>query len=243
MRNYRLFVWDELLTGWRKVEVIIPNILNSIVPIVILTYGFAKLGYLDYSKIISTGFLFSQLMSASIPTVIFLTSDLTFGNVYSYLSLPFSLRGILFVKFFCAYFTSFLISTISFVYPNLTLYKIFDYRLFYVYGMLMAQIVIITGFTLLVSFLMKDITRVGLVLSISSTLLIYLSPVYFPVDVFPAFLRPIIYLNPLTLPVLFLRKLLENQLVFSYLYIIIAEVILYVGLSYYILKRRVNRLR
>ncbi|MCX8058646.1 MAG: ABC transporter permease [Spirochaetes bacterium] len=233
------FIFSEIRNNFKKTELIIPQLFSLFIPILMFYYGYSKMGYFEYSKIIISGYLFSQLLSISSTAVIFLTVDLTIGSLNYYFSLPFSSKEVISMKFISSYFLSFVLGLLSFSLSNLILYKIFDYRLIYIVLLILIQIILLTGFICILTIIIKDITKLGLILSISSTVLIYFSPVYFSEKIFNPIIKKIIYLNPLYFPIVFLRQLINNFFDIKIFIILIFQAFLYQFIAFLMLHRRV----
>lgn len=239
MNYFLLYFLDEIKSIIKKIDIIIPSLFSSIIPILVFIYGFKKLDLVDYSKTLLSGFLFTELLSISLSAVVFLTIELSISGIQYYFSLPFSTKTIIILKFLSSYIVSFFIGVISFNIANTFLFKIFDIRILYIFILLILQTILLSSFSCILISLVKDFTRLGLILSLSNTILVYFSPVYFPINIFPKFIKNIMIFNPLYFPILFLRGLLENKFYLNFLLIIIFLASIYQIISYFILYKKI----
>ncbi|WP_165143947.1 ABC transporter permease [Marinitoga litoralis] len=76
-----------------------------------------------------------------------------------------------------------------------------------VFIFLLIQTMTLSGISASVSAIIgKSVTAVAVVNSIIIPLLQYLSPIYFPINVFPSILQPIVKVNPITHAIEFVRE-------------------------------------
>ena len=105
--------------------------------------------------------------------------------------------------------------------------------------MLLPYLVLLAGAAWFLAAFGVFVRDVGHITGLLVTVLLFLSPIFYRLEVLPAAIRPMIYLNPLTVPVLDLRRVLFESQAPDWpilaLYSIVAFVIAWFG--YYVFTR------
>lgn len=243
MNSFLILVWQEVISAPRKRwDTLVAGMFSGALGLLTMVCGFKR--YLPgtaYESTFATGWVAYTMVLAGVAGSIAATVDLSLGRIRYLLSLPVTPVMIASSKMCGATATSFLVSLAMLALGNpLVLHLSFPNAL-WALGALMLQALSIVGIMCTLSPFVADMTKLGLVGSIAAGSLQYLSSVYFPPEVFPAWVRPIIYINPLTYSVNFFRSLVRKEPAhFAFVYLA-ASASLCVGLGVWSLTRSLVR--
>jgi lipopolysaccharide transport system permease protein len=117
-------------------------------------------------------------------------------------------------------------------------------RLLLLFVALILQALTLVGMLSTTTVLVRDLTKLAVLTNFLIGVLQYASVVYFPIASFPIYVRPILYLNPLTYAINFSRTLLvRGEIDLIPLAILAGWSIFWTILGYRGLERRIERAR
>lgn len=199
----------EVVAGLRsRWNIIAPGLFSGSLALITMVYGFRNyLQGMAYESTFATGWVAYAMVMAGISASITATVDLSLDRVRYLLSLPLTPSMIVVSKMCGAAATAFVVSLATLALGNPLVLHLSSAEALVALVALIFQSLSVVGIMCTLSHLVPDITKLGLIGSIASGALQYLSSVYFPVTVFPAWMRPVIYANPLTHSVNLIRSL------------------------------------
>lgn len=244
MREVRL-LWGqflhEALTKW---EVTIPLVFSNVLGLVMFSFGFRHAVGGDFAANMAVGWIALSMVTIGVSATIVMTIDLTVTQLHYLLSLPVSLNTILVGKMGSVGVLALLASAVVLAVGQFVLLRTTVFNLLLLFVVLILQAGSLIGMLSAVAAFVNNISKLAVVTNFVISFLQFVSVVYFPMEIFPVYVRPILYLNPLTYAINFSRALLMQGEVDP------VSVLVLVGLSsawsmigYICLKRRVELLR
>nr|BAL59146.1 hypothetical conserved protein [Candidatus Acetothermum autotrophicum] len=206
---WRIFL-KEAFSRW---ELLLPFAVNQLLALWVFSWGFQKVAGLEYAQALAIGWISFAMVTIGVLSSITLTIDLSLQKIRYWLSLPVAPGAIVLGKLLSASALSVVASLFT-----LTLGHILLLHLNAAQALWILLVLALQGFTLIgllasISVFIRDITKIGVIVSLIVGMLQYLSVVYFPIEIFPSYVKALIYLNPLTYAINFIRSLvLSNQL-------------------------------
>lgn len=200
---------QETLAALRRWTLIVPGLVSSTVALITMVYGFRTyLGGTSYDSTFATGWVAYAMVMAGVAATVAATVDLSSERIRYLLSLPVTPTMIVLSKLCGAASVALLVSIVMLLMGNPLVLHFHAALIPMAVLALLLQALAIVGLISTLSGLVRDLTKLGLVTSLATGVLHYVSTVYFPPGVFPSWLRPLIYLNPLSHSVDFLRSLM-----------------------------------
>lgn len=187
----------EFVRALRNWQTYLPSVLGGTLALFFLTFGFSRAAGADLSRIVGSGWLMFATVSSALGLAATAILDLGFARAPYYLGLPVSAGWVVAIRLAVGTAVAG-VATTALALVALVLGVIPAEKLPWVVVLVMFQALGITGLVLLPSYWLRDLTGFALVASVLISALQYASPVFFPMDVFPVWSVPLLYLNPLT---------------------------------------------
>jgi len=203
-----LLLWQVFLRGaFSRWELLLPFAVNQILALWIFSWGFPKVADLEYAQVLAIGWIGFAMVTIGVISSVTLTIDLSVQTIRYWLSLPVTPGAIVLGKLLS---TSALCIAASLF--TLTLGRVLILQLTVAQALWVLVVLILQSFTLVglltsISVFIRDITKIGVIVSLIVGILQYLSVVFFPIEIFPPYLKVLIHLNPLTHAINFTRAL------------------------------------
>lgn len=189
----------------------LPGIISGALALVTLVYGYRKfLSGTSYEFTFATGWIAYAMVMAGVTASITVTVDLKLDRVRYLLSLPVTPRAIVISKMCGAATTALVVSVAMLALGNPMVLHLPLWQTLLSLGVLIFQALAVVGIICALSQFIDDLTKLGLMSSVASGVLHHLSSVNFPPWVFPVWIRPVIYANPITHSVNFIRSLVAG---------------------------------
>ncbi|MEW6307916.1 MAG: ABC transporter permease [Bacillota bacterium] len=228
-----------ILSRW---NITAPGIFSGTLAMLTMVHGYRTfLPDSGYEATFATGYVAYAMVMAGIAASISATVDLGLDRVRYLISLPVTPGMIAMSKLCGAAVTAVIVSTVMLLIGNPLVLHLSLADALIAFSALVCQALSVVGLVCCLSRLVKDITKLGLIGSLASGVLQYLSSVYFPSSVFPPWMRPIIYLNPLTHAVNVVRSLVTGSPMGTEMLSLAIASVVFVGLGSYSLSEAVKR--
>jgi len=244
VREIRL-LWSQFLRAtFTKWGVILPLIFSNLLALIVFSFGFKHLVGEGFALSLSIGWIALSMVTIGVSATIVMTIDLTVSQIHYLLSLPVSLRAILIGKIGSVVALAICASLVVLLCGQLLLLHTTGERLLLLFIALILQALTLIGMLSTAAALVRDLTKLAILTNFLIGALQYASVVYFPIASFPVYVRPILYLNPLTYAINFSRTLLmRGEIDLIPLGILAGWSIFWSILGYHRLKRRIERSR
>ncbi len=200
---WRVFL-KEAFTRW---EILVPFTANQLLALWVFTLGFQKIAGSEYAQALAIGWIGFAMVTIAVISSITLTIDLSAQKIRYWLSLPVAPGAIVLGKLWSAVALSVAASLFTLILGRILLLRLDLPQTLWTLAALVLQGLTLVGLLASLSVFIRDITKIGIIVSLVVGALQYLSVVYFPIEVFPEYLRALIYLNPLTYAINFIRAL------------------------------------
>lgn len=238
-------LWSQFLrkafTNW---GVIIPLLFANVLALIVFSFGFKRVVGAEFAVSLAIGWIALSMVTIGVSSTIVMTIDLTFTEMRYLLSLPVSIRAILFGKLGSVALLSLCASIVVLTFGQLLLLHTTGGRLILLLIVLALQAWTLIGMLSVVAAMIQDLSKLAIWTNFIIGALQYISVVFFPIEIFPVFVRPLLYLNPLTYAINFTRALLvRGEIDLISLGILTGWSIVWPILGYYGLKRRIERAR
>jgi ABC-2 type transport system permease protein len=201
---WRIFL-KEAFTRW---ELLLPFAVNQLLALWVFTWGFQKIAGSEYAQTLAIGWIGFAMVTIAVISSVTLTLDLSLQKIRYWLSLPVTPGAIVLGKLLSAVALSVVASLFTLGLGRILLLKLDLPQTVWVLTALVLQGFTLVGLLASISVFIRDITKIGVIVSLVVGALQYLSVVYFPIEIFPTYVRWLIYLNPLTYAINFIRALL-----------------------------------
>jgi len=244
MREIRL-LWSQFLraafTNW---AVTLPLIVGNVLALIVFSFGFRLVVGVEFAVSLSLGWIAVSMVTIGVAATIVMTVDLNFIQMRYLLSLPVSLRAILIGKLGSVVLFSLCASAIILILGQFLLLHATLGQLVLLFIALVLQAWTLIGMLSVVAALIRDISKLAIWTNFIIGALQTINVVFFPIEIFPVFVRPLLYLNPLTYAINFSRALLlRGEIDLIQLGILTGWSIVWPILGYYALKRGIERTR
>jgi ABC-2 type transport system permease protein len=201
---WRIFLKDAF-TRW---ELLLPFAVNQLLALWVFIWGFQKIAGSEYAQTLAIGWIGFAMVTIAVISSVTLTIDLSLQKIRYWLSLPVAPGAIVLGKLLSAVALSVVASLFTLGLGRILLLQLNLSQTVWVLLALVLQGFTLIGLLASISIFIRDITKIGVIVSLVVGALQYLSVVYFPIEIFPAYLRVLVYLNPLTYAINFIRALL-----------------------------------
>jgi ABC-2 type transport system permease protein len=201
---WRIFLKDAF-TRW---ELLLPFAVNQLLALWVFIWGFQKIAGSEYAQTLAIGWIGFAMVTIAVISSVTLTIDLSLQKIRYWLSLPVAPGAIVLGKLLSAVALSVVASLFTLGLGRVLLLQLDSRQTLWIFVTLVLQGFTLVGLLASISVFIRDITKIGVIISLVVGALQYLSVVYFPIEIFPAYLRVLIYLNPLTYAINFIRALL-----------------------------------
>ena len=233
---WQLFL-KEAFTRW---EVLLPFAVNQLLALWVFSWGFQRVAGAEYAQLLVIGWVGFAMVTIGVISSITLTVDLSLHKIRYWLSLPIAPGAIVLGKLLSASVLCLVASLFTLGLGQLFLLRLSIAEIPWVLVALILQGSAIVGLFASLSIFIRDITKIGMIVSLIIGVLQYLSVVYFPIEIFPTPVRALIYLNPLTYAITFIRTLvLSNQFDWVSLAVLVGLGIAWLGAGWGLLHRKV----
>lgn len=223
---------------------ILPLIFTNVLALSVFSFGFSRVAGAEFAVALSIGWIALSMVTIGVASTIVMTIDLTVTQMNYLLSLPVSLRSILIGKLGSVVVLSLCASAVVLACGQFLLLHTTGRNLVLLLVVLVLQAWTLIGMLSGLASLIQDLSKLAVWTNFVIGALQFISVVYFPIEVFPIYVRPLLYLNPLTYAINFSRALLiRGEIDFISLGILIGWSIVWPILGYYGLKRRIERAR
>lgn len=244
MREVRLLWIYFLREAFTKWEVNLPLIFANVLGLAVFAFGFRQAVGLAFAANISIGWIALSMVTIGVSSTIVMTIDLTVTQIHYLLSLPVSLRTILIGKIGSVVLLSSCASLIVLAFGQVILLQTTATILLLLFIVLVLQAWTLIGMLSAVAALVNDLTKLAVLTNLIVSSLQFVSVVYFPMEIFPRYVRPLLYLNPLTYAINFSRALLiGGQVDLLSLLILAGMSVVWPVLGYCGLKWRIEQTR
>jgi len=233
---WRIFL-QEAFSRW---EFLLPFAANQLLSLWVFSWGFPKVAGLEYAQALAVGWIGFAMVTVGVISGVTLTIDLSAHKIRYWLSLPVVPGAIILGKLLS---TSALCVAASLF--TLALGQVLILQLTAAQALWMLVALILQGFALVgllasISIFIRDITKIGVIISLIVGVLQYFSVVYFPIEIFPPYLRVLVHLNPLTYAINFTRALvLLDRFDLLPLSILVVLSIVWLKVGWMVLQRKV----
>ncbi len=211
MQATLLLWWIFLKEAFTRWELLLPFAVNQLLALWVFTWGFQKVAGSEYAQTLAIGWIGFAMVTTAVISSVTLTIDLSMQKIRYWLSLPVAPGAIVLGKLLSAVALSVVASLFTLSLGRVLLLKLDLSQTLWVLTALVLQGFTLVGLLASISIFIRDITKIGVIVSLVVGALQYLSVVYFPIEIFPAYLRALIYLNPLTYAINFIRALLLSD--------------------------------
>jgi len=211
MQATLLLWWIFLKEAFTRWELLLPFVINQMLALWIFSWGFQKVAGLEYAQTLAIGWVGFAMVTIAVISGVTLTIDLSLQKIRYWLSLPVSPGAIVLGKLLSAGALSVVASLFTLALGRALLLQIEPFEALWVLLTLVLQGFTLVGLLASISVFIRDITKIGVIISLIVGALQYLSVVYFPIEIFPIYVRGLIYLNPLTYAINFIRALLLSD--------------------------------
>lgn len=207
MQATLLLWWIFLKEAFTRWELLLPFAVNQLLALWVFTLGFQKIAGSEYAQTLAIGWIGFAMVTTAVISSVTLTIDLSMQKIRYWLSLPVAPGAIVLGKLLSAVALSVVASLFTLSLGRVLLLKLDLSQTLWILTALVLQGFTLVGLLASISIFIRDITKIGVIVSLVVGALQYLSVVYFPIEIFPAYLRVLIYLNPLTYAINFIRAL------------------------------------
>ncbi len=237
--NSVVVLWEhEVQSALRRWSIIVPSLFSGLLGMLVLAYGFRSFFHSSsYYLTFATGWISYAMVLTGVTAGLTATLDLTTQRIRYLLSLPVPPGAIVLGRLWGATAVTALISTVLLAFAEPLILRFSFSALVAVFAVLVIQALSVVGLVTALTYLVRDISKLGIAASIATGVLQYVSSVYFPPSVFPSWARPLVYVNPLTHAVDFMRALLAQSSDHLALVMLIGETTCLVGLGYALMRR------
>ena len=244
MREIRL-LWSQFLrAAFTRWDVLLPLMFTNVLALIIFSFGFKHVVGVEFAVSLSIGWIALSMVTIGVTSTIVMTIDLTLTQLHYLLSLPVSLRTILIGKLGSVVVLALCAAAVVLACGQFLLLHTTGGNLVLLLVVLVLQAWTLIGMLSGLAALIQDLSKLAVWTNFAMGALQFISVVYFPIEIFPAYVRPLLYLNPLTYAINFSRVLLiRGEIDFISLGILIGWSIVWPILGYYALKRRIERTR
>ncbi len=211
MQATLLLWWVFLKEAFTRWELLLPFAVNHLLALWVFSWGFQRIAGAEYAQILAIGWISFAMVTIAVIGSITLTIDLSLQKIRYWLSLPVSPGAIVLGKLLSVGALSIAASLFTLALGRALLLQIEPIEALWILLVLVLQGFTLVGLLASISIFIRDITKVGVIISLIVGALQYLSVVYFPIEIFPTYVRGLIYLNPLTYAVNFTRALLLSD--------------------------------
>jgi ABC-type polysaccharide/polyol phosphate export permease len=217
---------------------------SNLLALTVFSFGFRRLVGEGFALNLSIGWIALSMVTIGVGATIVMTIDLTVSQIHYLLSLPVSLRSILIGKIGSVVALATCASFVVLLCGQFLLLHTTAERLLLLFVALILQALTLVGMLSTTTVLVRDLTKLAVLTNFLIGVLQYASVVYFPIASFPIYVRPILYLNPLTYAINFSRTLLvRGEIDLIPLAILAGWSIFWTILGYRGLERRIERAR
>jgi len=190
----------------RRTELILIPIVSMTIAMVITPVGLTAYGgSIDLHRVVIPSFIMLSVISGSVASAAYFVVELSLESIDRLLQVPWPRTLLFCLKAISASIAGVIAATaillISTFYIGISTAVVAST----VTSAFIASLGVI-GATLTISYPVKNIQRLSLAVSLASSVLTYLSPLYYPLDVLPLILRTLIMFNPPTLAIELLRE-------------------------------------
>ncbi|MCS7197178.1 MAG: ABC transporter permease [Candidatus Bipolaricaulota bacterium] len=226
----------EAFTRW---ELLLPFVVNQLLALWVFSWGFQRVAGAEYAQVLVIGWIGFAMVTIGVISSITLTIDLSLQKIRYWLSLPVAPGAIVLGKLLSASILCVAASLFTLGLGQLFLLRLNPSQTLWVLAALILQGFTLVGFLASISIFIRDITKIGVIVSLIIGILQYLSVVYFPIEVFPTPVRAVIYLNPLTYAITFIRALvLSGQFDWISLAVLAGLSVAWLGVGWGVLQRK-----
>jgi ABC-type polysaccharide/polyol phosphate export permease len=203
-----LFLREYLV---KRIETFLAPMVSQSIALAILIYGFSGVkAVVNLPAVVATGWLPVNMLVIAMATVILTVVELKTRGISFLLSLPVSPKQIVIARLMASSIAAVIMSLGSLIIAQFTVLRFGPLQIVLTLLILFAASLGILGIALSLLTIVKDVFRLALIAPIMSTLLHYISPLYYPIEVFPREAIPLMMLNPVTPPMLSIRALLDG---------------------------------
>lgn len=207
-----LLLWRIFLKeAFTRRELLLPFAVNQLLALWVFTWGFQKIAGSEYAQTLAIGWISFAMVTIAVISSVTLTIDLSLQKIRYWLSLPVAPRAIVLGKLLSAVALSVVASLFTLGLGRVLLLKLDLTQTLWILAALVLQGFTLIGLLASISVFIRDITKIGVIVSLVVGALQYLSVVYFPIEIFPSYLRALVSLNPLTYAINFIRALLLSN--------------------------------
>jgi len=206
-----LLWWVFIREAFSRWELLLPFAVNQLLALWVFTWGFQKIAGSVYAQTLAIGWIGFAMVTIAVISSVTLTIDLSLQKIRYWLSLPVTPGAIVLGKLLSAVALSVVASLFTLGLGRVLLLKLDLSQTLWILAALVLQGFTLVGLLASLSIFIRDITKIGVIVSLVVGALQYLSVVYFPIEIFPAYVRALIYLNPLTYAINFIRSLLLSN--------------------------------
>jgi len=244
MRAVRLLWGGFLYEAFTKWEVNLPLMFSNVLGLAVFAFGFRQAVGVEFAANLSVGWIALSMVTIGVSSTIVMTIDLTITQMQYLLSLPVSLRAILIGKIGSVVVLAVCASLVVLAVGQLVLLQTTLANLGFLFLVLVLQACTLIGILSSVAALVNDLTKLAVLTNFIISALQFVSVVYFPMEIFPVYVRPLLYLNPLTYAINFSRALLMGGRVdLLSLGILAGWSVVWPIMGYYGLKKRIEQAR
>lgn len=236
-----LLLWQIFLKeAFMRWELLLPFAVNQLLALWVFSWGFQKVAGPEYAQLLVIGWIVFAMVTVGVISSITLAVDLSIQKIRYWLSLPVAPGAIVLGKLVSAGALCLVASLFTLALGRIFLLRVDGQEIAWVLGALALQGFALVGVLASISVLIRDITKIGVIVSLVVGILQYLSVVYFPIEIFPPYVRALIYLNPLTYAINFIRALLlSHQLEWGSLAILAIVSVGWLMIGWWALSRKV----
>lgn len=236
-----LLLWQIFLKeAFSRWELLLPFAANQLLALWVFSWGFQKVAGLEYAQTLAIGWIGFAMVTIGVISSITLTIDLSLQKIRYWLSLPVAPGAIVLGKLLSASALSVVASLFTLMLGRILLLQLDPAQMLWVLLVLALQGFTLVGLLASISVFIRDMTKIGVIVSLIVGVLQYLSVVYFPIEIFPSYVRALIYLNPLTYAINFIRSLvLSERFDLSSLLVLLVLSVGWLTVGWVVLQRKV----
>jgi ABC-2 type transport system permease protein len=198
MREIAVLWRSDLARAFRRLEYSVPPLFASLLGLVTFVRGFPAVGAGAYLAVLLPGWTSLAVTTAAATASILATVDLSTKNVRYLRSLPLSPAAILSSRIVSGSAVAATVSVINLTVANALWLHLQPPQFLLAAGTLMLGAATVVCFLMSIMMWLRDLSKLSIMSSFVLSGLQYVGGVYFPPSAFPALIRPLAYVNPLT---------------------------------------------
>ncbi len=227
----------------RKEFILVP-LISTIASMLVVPYGLRLFtGSMEVGEVVATGLLVGTVFLPSTISGLYTVIELSVGSLDRYLILPVPRYYVVLSRLFASSIISLIQVTTALALAFLQGVRVSAVGAVVTYVLSFILSLGVTGIVLLLCVGSLDPRKVSLIASITNVILLNLSPLYFPLNALPLWLRAIMLLNPATPIVECIRQsLFSSALSLRYLLLAVTLNIMWLAIGTHALVKRLEKM-